>query len=523
MVNSAQTRLAAFLDSASTRSLASRRLGLEKESLRTAADGVIATTPHPRALGSALTHPWITTDYSEALLEFVTPPCHDVRSALVWLDELQRFTYAGIGDELLWAASMPCVVAGEDSIPIAEYGTSNAGLMRHIYRRGLGYRYGRVMQVIAGVHLNFSLGEPFWLAMQQHLGSSESLQAFRSRHYMGLIRNQQRLGWVVPYLFGCSPAVCNSFLRGKSADLPAWDDNTSYGPYATSLRMSDLGYQNKRRAGLRVSYDSLEAYTASLEHAVRTPWPEYEKIGVMVDGEYRQLNANILQIENEYYSSMRPKPPADTDLPPGAALRHHGIEYVELRSLDMNVFDPRGVSEEPIRFLEAFLLYCLFLDSPPIDTREAEEIDHNQHQTTCRGRDPDLHLLRHGHEVPLREWLTEILQAMKPFCAALDTEQSEPVYGPALESMQQRAAHPQETPSARMLAQMAEHEQGFFNFAIGISRHYREQYLARPLDTARQRELEQIAARSLIEQRDLEKQPQQDFARYLAQRAAGAA
>ena len=36
--------------------------------------------------------------------------------------------------------------------------------------------------------------------------------------------------------------------------------------------------------------------------------PRYAAIGVVVDGDYRQLNANILQIENEYYSTIRPKP-----------------------------------------------------------------------------------------------------------------------------------------------------------------------------------------------------------------------
>ena len=51
--------------------------GVEKEGLRITPRGSISLSPHPVQLGAALTHPHITTDYSEALLELITPALSD--------------------------------------------------------------------------------------------------------------------------------------------------------------------------------------------------------------------------------------------------------------------------------------------------------------------------------------------------------------------------------------------------------------------------------------------------------------
>ena len=172
-------------------------IGIEKESLRVTGDGDIAQTPHPRALGSALTHHCITTDFSEALLEFITPPLGNARDALQYMDDIHRFVYANLDDdELLWATSMPCKVAGDSSVPIAEYGSSNVGTMKNVYRRGLSYRYGRLMQAIAGVHFNYSFPEALWPVLQKLLGNRDSLPRFVSDSYFALIRSFQRQGWI---------------------------------------------------------------------------------------------------------------------------------------------------------------------------------------------------------------------------------------------------------------------------------------------------------------------------------------
>jgi glutamate--cysteine ligase len=331
--------------------------GIEKESLRVRPDGRLADTPHPALLGSALTNRFITTDFSEALLEFVTPAFPHTWEALRSLCEIHQFVYGRIGDELLWVNSMPCLMTGDTNVPLAEYGTSNVGRMKNIYRNGLGYRYGRKMQTIAGIHFNYSLPAEFWPQYQALEASAAGPDEFRSTAYLGLVRNFRRMGWLILYLFGASPALCKSFLDGKSTTMPMLDEHTCHEPYGTSLRMSDLGYTNSTQAKIPISLNNLEEYVNALSCAICTPEAAYEKIGVIIDGEYRQLNANQLQIENEYYSPIRPKRVANSGERPTTALRRGGVEYVEIRSIDLNVFDPVGINQNAMRFTEVFLIY----------------------------------------------------------------------------------------------------------------------------------------------------------------------
>jgi glutamate--cysteine ligase len=295
--------------------------GVEKESLRISPDGLLAQTPHPAGLGSPLTNKFITTDFSEALLEFVTPAFTTTWEALRCICDIHQFTYSNLDDEMLWTASMPCRIQADRDIPLARYGSSNVGRMKTIYRRGLGHRYGRQMQVIAGVHFNYSLPEKFWPAYQSVLGGEDSLRDFRSDHYLRMIRNFRRMGWIVLYLFGCSPAVCKSFA-GAAAKLPSLNADTWFEPWATSLRMSDLGYSNQNQSKINISLNSVDEYVRDLSNAICTPEPAYEELGVKVDEQYRQLNANLLQIENEYYSPIRPKRIARSGEQPTALARH---------------------------------------------------------------------------------------------------------------------------------------------------------------------------------------------------------
>lgn len=512
-------RLTRLFNADSRALLDSRLLGLEREALRVAPDGYISQVRHPAPLGSALTHPYITIDYSEALLEFITPPLPDASEALRFLDELHRFVYPHIDDELLWAASMPCILAGEASIPIAEYGSSNLGLMKHVYRRGLAWRYGRIMQVIAGIHFNFSLSDAFWAAFQDQEGDQRTLQDFRSESYFGLIRNLQRVGWLILYLFGASPAVCKSFLDGKTTTLPAFDDHTCYGPYATSLRMSNVGYTNRteKKSGVNVCYNSLAEYIASLTQATVTPWPPYEEIGVKVDGEYRQLNANILQIENEYYASMRPKQPPQGNEKPTLALRERGVSYVELRSVDINPLEPLGVNVPQLQFLEIFLLFCLLAESPPLDAGERGLIDDNQMAVALTGRDPALVLhRRRGPSLLLREWAEEIFEQMQPISELLDRGQEGQPYATTLAEQRKALADPDRTPSARMLAEMQANGENFFRCARRLSEQHRRHFESLPLTEERIRFLTGIAEQSWRAQQAIEATDERSFDEFLA-------
>ncbi len=523
-----EQRLARLQEGDATERLKGNRIGLEKEGLRVAPSGRLAVTPHPSALGAALTHPYITTDFSEALLELITPALTDPREVLEFLEEIHCFVYLHLGGELLWGTSMPCVLDSAASIPLADYGTSNAATMKTVYRRGLGNRYGRVMQVIAGVHFNFSFADAFWDLYQDLLAQTGDPVGFRAEAQMGMIRNLQRIGWIVPYLFGASPAVCDSFVQGRDTALERFDAHTLYFPHATSLRMGDIGYQNKQEegTGMKASYDSLDAYVRSLTWAIETPCPQYETIGIKVGDRYEQLNANVLQIENEYYSTVRPKQITEWMERPTLALRRRGIRYVELRSLDVNIFDPVGIGLEQMRFLQTLMLYCLVRESPRIGTRERRDIDENQVQTAHRGREPGLQLARDREPVELRRWAGEILDGMVAVAEVLDGVSSG-LHAASLQRQMEKVADPDLTPSARILETMRERREDFFTFAQRVSEEHRRHFQAAPLARERQASLDRLAEESKARQRAIEAADRVDFdtflQTYFAQSEAGAA
>ncbi len=517
-----QERLSALVGRAGDGVLQGGGKGIEKESLRVTADGAISDRPHPRVLGSALTHPWITTDFSEALVELVTPPFANSWETLQFLCDLHQFVYAGIDDEMLWATSMPCAIRGDDSIPIATYGGSNSGRMKHVYRRGLSHRYGRVMQAIAGVHFNYSLPAQFWPAYQEVEGTADCERDFRDNAHFDLLRNYRRFGWIVLYLFGASPAVCKSFLRGKPTTLDEWDPWTVYGPWSTTLRMSDVGYRNANQAGVCVSNNSLNAYVAGLDRAIRTPFPPYESIGVKTDGEWRQLNTNVLQIENEYYGFIRPKQPTRSGERPTRALTSRGVAYVEVRSLDVSPLDPAGVSQNEMRFLEAFLLLCMLTESPPMDDAEAAACDANHVLVALRGREPGLELDIGGRTMPLVRWGQEILAHLQPICALLDTGQAEPSYQASLQLQTEKMLDPLTTPSARLLDAMGDRETSFFEFARDLSRGYRTYFLELPpIAPERLDRFEHEAAESHRRQREIEADDDITFEEFIRRYYAG--
>jgi len=504
------------LANAGAKLFAGSRRGIERESLRIGKDGYLSRTSHPNELGSALSHRYITTDFSEALLEFVTPAFSTTWEALHFLCDIHQFTYDRLGDEMLWIASMPCRIPSDMDIPLAKYGTSNIGQMKTIYRRGLGLRYGRQMQTIAGVHFNYSLAESFWPRYQQILGNDDKEDSFRSDQYLRLIRNFRRFGWLVLYLFGASPAMCKSFAGDDDLDMPSLNAETWYEPYGTSLRMSDLGYSNQNQSRINISLNSLDSYIRDLSSAIKTPEPDYEKIGVKVDGEYRQLNANRLQLENEYYSSVRPKRVAVSGERPTTALRRGGIEYVEIRSLDINFNDPAGINQNAMRFIEAFLIYCLIEDSAPFDVASLEETKLNQTQTAKRGRDPAFKLHRDGREVELGVWAREILDKISAIAELIDIGEGGDSYAQATRQMMDVVNDAETTPSAQLLAQLRKEDCSFFEYALSLASNHRDYFgEITPLSDERVTEFEQETALSIERQRAIEEGDQISLDEYL--------
>jgi len=463
-----------------------------------------------------MTNAFITTDFSEALLEFVTPAYLHTWEALRTLCEIHQFTYERIGEELLWGTSMPCAITTDEAIPIAQYGNSNIGTMKTVYRKGLSYRYGRRMQTIAGVHFNYSLPAGFWPQYHDLEKSPLDLGEFRSEAYMGLVRNFRRLGWLVLYLFGASPALCRSFMGDVPTDMKVLDGTTYFEPFATSLRMSDLGYSNRTQAKLRISLNSLGEYIRDLSCAICTIEPAYRDLGVKVDGEFRQLSASQLQIENEYYSPIRPKRVARSGERPTAALHRGGVEYVEVRSLDVNVFDPTGINQNAMRFVEAFLVYCLLYDSPPFDDRTFQEVLRNHGQTARHGRDPEFRLYRDGREIALRDWARDIVMDVRAIAEIIDRGEGGDDYVQAVDAQIRLVDEPDATPSARVLEEMQSTGLGFFEFALESARGHKEYFAAlAPLDGDRLRIYEDEAVASIERQRQIEASDTMNFDDYL--------
>ncbi len=491
--------------------------GVERECLRVTPSGEVARTPHPRTLGSTLTNDYITTDYSEALLEFVTPPQLTNWETVQFLCDIHQFVMERIGDELLWPLSMPCSISSDQDVPIANYGSSNIGRMKTIYRVGLGHRYGRIMQAIAGIHYNYSLPDAFWPLYQELEGGSGDLQAFRSATYLGAVRNVRRLDWLLLYLFGASPAVCRSFVRGRGdVRLEELDRGTLYGPFATSLRMSDLGYRNSAQANLIVSANSLEEYVRDLYQATQVPRPEFERIGVKVAGEYRQLNANQLQIENEFYSTIRPKRVVRQGERPTAALTRGGVQYIELRALDISPWDPVGINQRQLRFLEVFLIYCLLLPSPPITVSEQERIDRNHGLVARRGREPGLGLQRGDAAVSLRSWAAGICEDMVQVARLIDPGEQHG-HVDAIRHQLLAVEDADRTPSAALLRELRSERLSLADYGLQLAGRTRDYFrsLAPELNQHRQL-LEDEAASSLERQAMIEAGDRLSFDEYLA-------
>lgn len=494
--------------------------GIEKESLRISKDGLISQLSHPHALGAPLTHPNITTDYSEALLEFITPPFAEISETLGFMHNVHQYVYDHLDDEMLLSASMPCGINGDKSIPIAEYGKSNIGQMKHAYRQGLSYRYGRTMQAIAGIHFNYSVPEVLWPILYEQSQSSGNMADFISESYFDLIRNFQRQGWIILYLFGASPAICKNFFKSRPhliTEFDEFDQYTLYHPYATSLRMSDIGYKSKNQANLEIDYNSLLGYVESLSHAIETPYPEYEEIGVKVDGQYKQLNGNILQIENEFYSTVRPKQIAESCEKPTLALKRRGVKYIEIRSLDLDLFNPIGIDESKSRFIEAFLLSCLLQESPKYKGEEQQINNTNQLNVAHLGRKPDLELNRDGNNILLKTWANDILDSMQAVCEILDTDLTNKPYSEALNKQLKVVKNPDLTPSAKILEGMHTKQQPFGCFGLETSRLHKQYFKKNTLDKITTEKFDQLATDSHVKQHKIEANDSLSFDAFLKQ------
>lgn len=491
--------------------------GLEKESLRATPDGHLSMLPHPPALGSPLTHPLITTDFSESQVEMITGVHQSVDACLEELTRTHQVVLEAIGDEVLWATSMPCLLPPDELIPIGQYGSSFIGRAKTIYRTGLKYRYGSRMQTISGLHYNFSVPPALWPMLQALPGSTLDADPRKARDqgYFALIRNFLQQSWLLMLLFGASPLVLRDFVEGQPHILKRFGSDALGLPHATSLRMGPLGYQSEAQAQIGASYNCLPSYARSLHDALTRAYPAYEKTGIRHGDDYRQLSTSLLQIENEFYGSIRPKQPIKKGERPLTAISSRGVEYVEVRLMDLDPFSAIGITEPTIRFLDTFLLHCL-LDDSPYDTPDIIAAHSaNRHTVAQRGREPGLSLLQDdGSHRPLLDWGRDILASCELVAQRLDEAHPEHqgAHAEAMAMARQRLEDMDSTPSARLMSAVTHNDrQSLEATALALSTAHRRQLLAQPLPLDIRRRFETMARDAMAEQAAIEARDTGDF------------
>jgi glutamate--cysteine ligase len=357
------------------------------------------------------------------------------------------------------------------------------------------------MQTISGIHYNWSMPD------------------VSSSQYFALIRNFRRHAFLLLYLLGASPAVCPTFVAGRQHELQTLGEHALYMPHGTSLRMGRLGYQSDAQASLAVSYNGLEGYAASLHEALVKPYPAYEAVGIQnPGGDYNQLGTTLLQIENEFYGTIRPKRVIFQGERPLHALRERGVEYVEVRLLDLDPFEPIGITAQRLRLIDVFLLHCLLADSPNDTPAEIDELKNNQHLTAARGREPGLALLRDGREVKLVDWGIELIDAFGPIAKRLDDVHGTHDYTAAVQAARAAMGDPASLASARVLAAMADkHANSFISFTRAQSLQARDVLRGLPFAPALQAKFEAMAAKSVRDQQAIEANDSMPFELYRQQ------
>ena len=488
--------------------------GIEKESLRIDSSGQISQQMHPNGLGAALTNPYITTDFSEALLELVTPTFTSASDCLKFLSDLHIFVNQNLEEESLWPLSMPCLIESENDIPIGYYGKSNQGMMKTIYRRGLSNRYGSTMQAIAGIHYNFSFSDKFLKILAEVKSTNQ--KELKNEVYLGIARNFRRYGWLYLLLYGASPLANKSFAKGRKNNLDDLNAEDLYKQHATCLRMGDLGYISKAQDKLNISYNSLAEYGNDLRNALKTTYKDYKKLGEFVDGERIQLNNSIIQIENEYYSTIRPKRVCPTGERPINVLEEKGIDYVELRCIDLNPNSFIGITEQQIYFLDLLILYSFFTESPEITESESNELFKTHKTVVNEGRMPNAKIETLTGEVSIKEEAIRILKGMEEIASFMDDEVSvegSNVWSDNLEYQKKVIENLEYSLSGSLLKEIQDRNITYQEYGMELSNLHKKQMSELSMDN--KYDFAAISKESMEAAKKLEKDHRVEFEEYL--------
>ncbi|CRK85685.1 Glutamate--cysteine ligase [Candidatus Providencia siddallii] len=485
--------------------------GIEREALRITKSGFISDTPHTEELGKALTHKWITTDFTESLLEFITPADNSIKNTLSFLRDLHRHASICLKNDRIWPLSIPCFIENEDKIIIAQYGTSNLGRFKSIYREGLKNRYGALMQTIAGVHYNFSLPIEFWNS-KASIDNIKSGKEQISEGYLHLIRNYYRFGWIISYLFGASPVIWKSFIKNKNPMI-FLNHKECYLPYATSLRISDFGYTNKSQNNLNITFNNLDSYILSVKKALSKSSSKFKKLGIKRNGKYIQLNTNILQIENELYTPIRPKRVLKNNDFMLEAFLNKGIEYVEVRSLDVNPFSAIGINETQASFIEIFLIWCAIAKTPKISNKEFNRCKQNWNFITTKGRKPDQTINYKNKNKSITNIGKQLFDDLARIAKVLDICYKTNLYQNTCHKLNLMIENPSLTYSSLVLNEIL--EKGINNYGLELSKKYFNQLINEKYEIITKEQFEKAKLDSIKKQNIMEQNEKKSFEEYL--------
>ncbi|MGD6858454.1 MAG: glutamate--cysteine ligase [Enterobacteriaceae bacterium] len=446
--------------------------GLERETLRIKNNGELSDNPYPKPFGSSLTNKLITTDFSESSLEFITPVSKSVEKMIYMLKDIHIYVSKNLVNESLWFMSMPCVIRNEKNIQIANYGNSNIGKVKTLYRYGLKNRYGVLMQMISGMHYNFSFNRNFWNIYYKNKRIKKKKDLI-NKGYFQLIRNYYLFGWIIPYFFGASPGVHKFYLNNRNININFHKEkDLRYLKYSTSLRLSNIGYNSDIQNSLNINFNSLKDYVFSLKKALNTSYKKYEKLKGEKYINYYQINSNFLQIENELYTLIRPKRNLEINEFLSDVLIKKGVEYVEIRSIDINPFEPIGVTKNQIFFLDIFLVWCAIKYAPKIKNNDFIEVNKNWNKIILNGRNPKLSICLNNKSTTksFKEIVSKLFIDFYRIANIFDYNNKNENYKNACNEMYKIVDDPKKTLSYKILNLIKKY--GIYEYGIKISKNY---------------------------------------------------
>ncbi|MGL5381250.1 bifunctional glutamate--cysteine ligase GshA/glutathione synthetase GshB [Clostridium sp.] len=417
------------------------KFGIERESLRVNSNGKLSLKPHPDSFGGKLSNPYITTDFSESQVELITPTFNTIDETYKFLNALYDIVALGIEDEYLWPQSMPCDIPENDRIPIAEFCECKVGSEARAYREKLLKKYGGKKQLISGIHYNFSFNEIIINKLYKESNTDESYKEFRNNVYLKVVRNYLKYRWLLIYLLGGAAIIHESYDAECASKLDKVSEGSFSNIGAISYRNSECGYKNK--IDLFPDYNSVKGYVESVNEFVRE---------------------GLIDSHKELYSQIRLKAYDNNKFL--QSLLDDGINYLEIRSIDINPFSKTGISLEDLNFINIFTLFLLVEEEDNYDKWQEEAL-YNQNLIARYGEE-EIILKRHGKIVDKNEWAIEILNKIKAINDELNLGKEE-----IIDNMIEKVVNPNLTYAHRIKEIVK--EEGYVETYIGLAKEYKKQ------------------------------------------------